>query len=269
LAQDAGRERLALDPFSFSTTKPMYATVQTIDLATAETLVPPGRLGALLFGRRQASGLTLDAVADHSGGIFTADELALVESGTIMLADDDITRVTTLYGVDLRELSPHRAMLEIDRTEGRVQIGESAKRFHPADDDREIMASYLALVYRVRGMEPGQILPARVGDLTVLAAVFGTSPDEVHRALDDLMLNSVGHLRTRHTLLRRRVIVPAIGALIAVTAIGGLLLTQHPAHQSVPTHIGTALVIDRSADVQTPAGGSIGPNIGDALSITR
>ncbi len=244
--------------------------MQTIDLATAETLVPPGRLGALLSGRRQASGLTLDAVADHSDGTFTVEELALVESGTIVLADDEVTRVTTLYGVDLRELSAQRAMLEIDRTEGRVQIGERAERFRPADNDREIMTSYLALVYRVRGMEPGQILPARVGDLTVLATIFGTSPDEVHRALDDLMVNSVGHLRTRHTMLRRRVIVPAIGVLVAVTAIGGLLLTQHPAHQTVPTNIGTALVIDRpAASVSTKGGAHIGPNIGDALTITR
>jgi hypothetical protein len=248
----------------------MYATVQTIDLATAETLVPPGRLGALLSGRRQASGLTLDAVADHSGGIFSVDELELVESGTIVLADDEVTKITTLYGVDLRELSAQRAMLEIDRTEGRVQIGERAERFRPADTDREIMASYLALVYRVRGMEPGQILPARVGDLSVLATVFGTSPEEVHRALDELMANSVGQLRTRHALLRRRVIVPAIGALVAVTALGGLLLTQHSADQPVPTHIGTALVIDRTtAPTQTPGGTSIGPNIGDALTITR
>ena len=240
-----------------------------LDITVADTLVPPVRLGALLVQQRNDAGFGIKAMAERSNGAFTATDLELVEQGLVSLADDDMRLVATLYGLDLRELSSQRAMLEIDRDERRVSIGEANEPFRPGADDHEIMLRYLALVYRVRDAKPGQILPARAGDLTVLADVLGTSPEAVRSALEQMMMNSVRELEQRHSMLRRRVIVPAIGALVALTAVGGIILTNRPAIATPHrVHIGSALTIDRSSPSTSPADSAIGARIGDALVIT-
>ena len=243
--------------------------MNTLDITTTDTLVPPVRLGALLVQKRNSAGFNIKTMADVSNGAFTATDLELVEQGLVSLTDDDMRSVATLYGLDLRELSSNRAMLEIDRNERRVSIGEATEPFRPGDDDHEIMIRYLALVYRVRDAKPGQVLPARAGDLTVLADVFGTSPEQVRATLEQMMTDSVRELEQRHSLLRRRVIVPAIGALVALTAVGGIILTNRPAIATPHhVHIGSALTIDRSPTSTSQPDPAIGTRIGDALAIT-
>ncbi len=228
--------------------------MQTIDLATGSTLVPPARLGALLLSARVNADLSLQQLRDRSGGRFCVGDLELLEAGRVAIADHDVEAAAALYGIDLRQSIRGHAELIIDRSEGKLAIGESQGRFTPNDDDRDVMIRYLSLVYRLRSSAPGHVLPARNGDLDVLAQVFSSTPEQVRLALEDLMLHHAHELRETHGLLRRRVVVPAIGVLVALTAVGALVLMgrsdpqppKTPAGQTV--EIATAMTIERTPD---------------------
>ncbi len=232
--------------------------MQTIDLATGSTLVPPARLGTLLAQARAESHLSIPDLVALSDGHFSVGDLELLERGAVAVVDHDIQAVAALYGVDLAQSVRGQAELIIDRSEGKLAIGDSRGRFAPNDDDRDVMIRYLSLVYRLRNSSPGQVLPARNGDLEVLAQVFSSTPEEVRLALEDLMLHHAPALRETHSILRRRVAIPAIGVLVALTTVGGLVLmsrSEPPAPkpsvgQSV--EIGTAMTIER-----TPDGGTV------------
>ncbi len=209
---------------------------------------------------RVESNLSFEGMEAKSNGRFSVGDLRLLESGTVAVSDDDIEAAATLYGIDLTQSTRGPAELVIDRSEGLLAIGQQERQFTPDDDDRDIMVRYLSLVYRLRNSSPGQILPARTGDLEVLAQVFSSSPEQVRLALEDLMLHHASDLRERHALLKRRFAIPTIGVLVALTAAGGLLLTSR-AHQT-PTsttkstatssiEIGTAMTIERTASGDT------------------
>ena len=159
-------------------------------LSPATTLVPPNRLAELLTTTRLAAGLALGDIEERAAGRFSVGELQLIETGGLALDDEDLRAVASLYGVDLGAVVPSRAVLEIDRAEGRLVVADTQQRFLPGDDDRQIMLRYLALVYRLRDQTPGLLLPARVDDLDILARVFGTDPDRVSHELQRLMVGS-------------------------------------------------------------------------------
>lgn len=228
--------------------------MQTIDLATGSTLVPPTRLGGLLREARVNAQLTLEELERRSAGRFSVGDLELLEAGRVGVADHDVEAAAALYGIDLRPSIRGHAELIIDRSEGTLAIGDATRRFAPNDDDRDVMIRYLSLVYRLRNSAPGHVLPARNGDLDVLAQVFSSTPEQVRLALEDLMLHHAPTLRETHRQLRRRVAVPAIGVLVALTAVGALVLVSRndapPAKPAVEktVEIGTAMTIERTAD---------------------
>jgi hypothetical protein len=242
---------------------PIYTTVQTIDLAKIPTLVPPVRLGSLLMHARVESNLSFEGMEAKANGRFSIGDLRLLESGSVAVSDEDIEAAAVLYGIDLTQSTRGPAELVVDRSEGLLAIGEQERMFTADDNDRDIMVRYLSLVYRLRNSSPGQILPARTGDLDVLSQVFGSTPEQVRLALEDLMLHHASDLRERHSILKRRFAIPAIGVLVALTAAGGLLLTSRShevggattskssAVAGASVEIGTAMTIDRSTSGDT------------------
>jgi hypothetical protein len=246
--------------------------VQTIDLSKSTTLVPPVRFGSLLMHARVHANLSLEGMEAKAGGRFSVGDLRLLEGGTVAVTDQDVEAAAALYGIDLSQSTRGPAELIIDRNEGLLAIGEQERPFTPGDDDREIMVRYLSLVYRLRNSSPGQILPARTGDLDVLAQVFSSTPDQVRLALEDLMLHHSSDLRGRHSLLRRRFALPAIGVLVALTAAGGLVLTSRaePLPQKAPApqtvEIGSAVSITAPGRT-SPTKGTV--EIGSAMTIEK
>ena len=238
-------------------------------LSPATTLVPPNRLAELLTTTRLAAGLALGDIEERAAGRFSVGELQLIETGGLALDDEDLRAVASLYGVDLGAVVPSRAVLEIDRAEGRLVVADTQQRFLPGDDDRQIMLRYLALVYRLRDQSPGAVLPARVDDLDILAQVFGTDTDLVRHELQSLMIGASREIRSLHRSHLRRVAIPAIGILVALTAAGGLLLTNRSPDAAAATNtarpaavnIGQPLVITRNSP------GDLRVNIGDALIV--
>ncbi len=234
-------------------------------------LVPPRRLGELLTRRRAEMGRPLAEIERQAHGRFSAGDLALFESGAASPTDEQLRHLAGLYGVDLAAIAPQRAVLELDLTECLVSIGNEEERFSPDEDDREILLRYLAIVYRMRAINPGVVVPARNDDLAMLAMVFSTTPSEMRATLETLMLGERVDLRNRHADLKRRVIVPGLGVLVALTTVGGLLLVRPTSGSHTPTptpvagvsvSIGTPLVIERTAANVTPS-----VHIGTALVI--
>lgn len=243
-----------------------------IQPATATLLVPPRRFGELLVQRRAEMGRSPLEVEQLANGRFSAGDLVMFETGVVSPTDEQLRHLAVVYGLDLASITPQRAVLELDRAEGIVQIGAESERFDPREDDREILLRYLAIVYRMRSINPGSSIPSRVDDLATLALVFSTTPDAVRAALDSLMLNDRVELRRRHQELKRRVIVPGLGVLVALTSVGGLLLVRKTGGTAgaMPTptkvagvEIGSALVIERATQNTGNA------TIASALTIER
>jgi hypothetical protein len=247
-----------------------------------ETLVPPARLASLLIAARTTSGLELSDIELAGEGRFSMGDLRQIEAGAVTLSDNELRTIARIYNVDLGTVAPGRSTLEIDRSEGLLIVGGSTKRFLPDDDDRKIMLRYLALVYKMRDTKPGIPLGPRDNDLAVLAEVFGCSVIDVRDQFDHLTTTAIREIQSFHGSLGWRKILPGLGVLVAITAAGGLLLTQQhnstpvrPATSVVGAHIsiGEPLVITRdgssggsASDAESASAGRI--SIGDPITVT-
>lgn len=241
-------------------------------------LVPPRRLGELLTQRRTEMCQSIGEIEHRSLGRFSAGDLALFEAGAASPTDEQLRHLAGIYGLDLSAIAPQRAFLELDLSEGLVSIGGEEERFAPDHDDREILLRYLAIVYRMRAINPGVVVPARTDDLTTLALVFSTTPADMRATLESLMLGERSELRRRHAELKRRVVVPGLGVLVALTTVGGLLLVRHGSGAMQPLKTTTNPTTTASVEIGSPqvftntdaAGlpaGSV--DIGSALNLER
>ena len=213
----------------------------------ASSLLPPRRLGALLAHARSSVGLSYDQVAGMCANRFGIDDLYRVENGTRLIDDDDVRILAALYGLSTSQIIPQRGQLCIDQHEGLIAAGDTTGRFTPGGDDREIMLRYLSLVYVLRAMKPGRFFVPRIADLVVLGRVMDASPAAVRRDLEWLMRSGRREIIATGNNMARRVVMPTIGILVALTSVGGLLFL-HPAAASEPPQIGSATVIERATD---------------------
>ena len=230
------------------------------------SLIPPRRLGAALSEARADRGLTLEELAARSDGRFTLSMLASIERGSREVSDDDARALAGIYALDATSLVPPRSKLVIDLDEGLLAIDDrrtQLSRSAPARD--EVLSRYLTMVYSMRCQEPGTPLTLRVDDLEVLGRVMRVGSRMLEADLDALMSNPGDLIGWRLRVLRRRVLIPAAGVLVASLGVGALVLVQgqQPANADVsdaPTaqpstgvQIGSAVVQERAAD------GSPGP----------
>jgi len=238
-------------------------------------LVPPRRLGNLLSDARAARGVTLEEVAERSAGEFGLAALASIERGTMTLRDIDLDHLAVLYSLTATDLIPARSKLVIDLDEGTLEVPDAAGRAKlPRDAGHdEVLSRYLAMVYSMRHLDPGTHLSIRVDDLHVLGTALLVGSDTIAADLDALMSDRDGSVRDRHALLRRKVLIPAAGILVATLGVGTLLLVEnHTAGASrapsaaattaptsatgsltsssliVPVSVGTAVVQERRPD---------------------
>lgn len=187
------------------------------------TTVPLRRLGALLRVARGEVGL--DEVARRSAGRYEVAELVEIESGEVSLTDDQVRELLAIYRADPGELASSRSTLVVDLDEGTVAAGPWATSFQPdADTTDDVLARYLALVYEMRGIEPGTPVPLRTLDISVLSDALELPTFDVEARLHILMDADDGRVEQLRALLRRRVLVPAIGLVVGVTGLGVLLL---------------------------------------------
>jgi hypothetical protein len=229
-------------------------------------LIPPRRLGALLSGARAATGTTLAEMAEASDGWFTLSALASIERGTTPVFGPDLERVVELYGVEVDSLIPSRSKLVVDLDEGRMwvsQTGHKARLHHRSTHD-DVLSRYLSMVYCMRDIDPGTHITLRVEDLDVLGASLGTGVDRLVADLEALMDDPGGKITWRARLLKRSVLIPAAGLLVAFCGAGALILTaaDEPAGATVePAHLSTGRPADAATEGLPTTEVRVGPAV--------
>lgn len=179
-----------------------------------------GRVGSRLQRLRVDSGYSVRAAARWAG--VSRRRLRSYEAGR-RPAPTEVRRVLTdLYEVPLGALLPKRNLSKVVVEPGAVRIGRSVQRtgsVHAHRDD--VLNSYLSLVNRLRGLDPGESFDLRADDLEHLAATFRSHPDDIEERLVDLLHCSRAEAeRIKHLLLKRRMLVPAAGMAMGVAALG-------------------------------------------------
>lgn len=216
------------------------------------SLVPTVRLGRILNDARTRQGTTLPALARAGGSRFSSEELAAVEAGQRRLSDEEIAHLARVYGVETAAVMPQRTRLVIDLHDRTITIGDKTAKASKRDSLTDgVLTRYLSLLYKLRGEQPGQPLRLRQLDLDVLGESLWLEPHLVEHRLVGLMPERVGELKKRSGLLGRRLVVPAVGILVAVTAGGTLVLEANPNSgdqmpsmiPQVPAHAGNELLM--------------------------
>ena len=237
------------------------------------SLVPRRRLGALLSSARVAGGITLEEVAERADGHFTIAALASIERGTRDCTDTELRRLSEMYGLEATSLVPARSRLIIDVDEGVMAVDEHRTTLGRSIADRQdVLSRYLAMVYSMRQVEPGARVPLRIEDLEVLGRALHIGSPIVECDLRALMANPRDLVGWRSRVLRRRILIPAAGVLVAVCGVGTLVLVADDSPATTPGAGASARTITRAvagavADVQVgsaavqqrAADGSAGP----------
>lgn len=229
-----------------------------------EVLLPPKRLGSLLAEARLAGGYSLVEAADSLGSDWSPVELLEVETGLRPVLDPDLEVLTDLYGIQTTSLIPERSRLVIDLEEGVLGVGSRQVVLGGhTSQDREVLGEYLAMVYAMRDLPPGMSVPLRTPDLEVLGSALHRPTEDLEAELRQMMLDAGVVVEPRMRRFKNRLLIPAIGLVVAATTAGMLLLVNDsdatPASDganppvAVDTEIGDGVVQERLPD------GSPGP----------
>jgi hypothetical protein len=204
----------------------------------ASTLVSARRLGAALHAQRIAGGTTLTALSRRCDGWWTPDELLDVERGAIDLDDASVVSLCRLYGLPGRGLAePADLELVLDRS-GTADVERAtgveeppSRRPEPAD---------VALTRLVALAELVGVAAAEVGRWNSLLSDALSIPEpEVASTLASLH-GDPDQLESVRECLADRIVVPAVGLLVAESAVGSLVLVRRAggavraAHEPVP-----------------------------------
>lgn len=185
------------------------------------TAVPPNRLGHLLSEARLRNGADLEDLAKRSE--FTVGELSDMEAGHQLLDDDLIARVTELYQIDCGPIVPQRSGLVIDLDD---KLMTAASHALPLDSDarEHVLDRYLSLVYLLRNNTPGTKVTLRDEDLDILAASLKERRELIEEQLLFAMQPDNEAVFSLFGWFRKRIWVPAAGALVGVTSVGALVM---------------------------------------------
>lgn len=187
-------------------------------------LVPPRRLGALLAGRRDLHGFTVEDMARRSMGRFTRARLEDIEEGRGELDDADIEALSLLYEFNSTAPSAQRSRLIVaDDEDLPLDLGPSV--FTP-EVTRSVMQRYIALLYLLRNQPVGDFLQLRADDLAMLASAFRMTEVDVRELLERIMAEDIAIVGEYAERMRRRLVVPAAGLLVGPTPSGMLVLVK-------------------------------------------
>ncbi len=194
-------------------------------------LVPPHRLGSLLRQARIAGGIDLDELA--AGGEFGPVDLDDIEQGRRSVDDSMLAGLLSLYGIEDTGLLPERPRLVIDLDGGRIAVDQAGITVGEATDTDTVLTRYLALVYRLRDLPLGTPIQLRDVDLNVLSTALEIESTDVESRLQRIMYQKDA-LRSDQRTLRRRLLVPLAGVVVAATAVGVLVLVSQSGNEIAP-----------------------------------
>jgi len=219
-------------------------------MAPTTTLVPPRRLGTLLRQARVTAGWDLADLTTGSG--LSVVELDDVEHGRHELDEATLTALIATYGVDSAGLVPARSQLVIDLDEGRIAVNQSDVDIDDSYGPDAILTRYLALVYRLRDLPLGTALQLRDVDVEVLSSSLSLASNDIEQRLGRLM-SSTNDIESDQRRIRRQLLLPLVGVVIAATGVGTLILVADSAPPSPAPQIGNA-AIEESGSIITDLG---------------
>ncbi|GJM38674.1 MAG: hypothetical protein DHS20C19_20410 [Acidimicrobiales bacterium] len=215
-------------------------------MSSTTTLVPPRRLGGLLREARVAAGLELGDLIE--GTELSVVELDDIEHGRRDLDEGTLNTLVRIYGVEDAGLVPSRAQLVIDLDEGRIAVSHTDLDVDPLSGPDAVLARYLALVYRLRGLQIGASLHLRDVDVEVLSTALELEAADVEARLHRL-IHDESTIEKDQRRIRRQLLMPLVGVVIAATAIGTLVLVAEGEPPADPPVITT----DQATDIGTAA----------------
>ena len=195
------------------------------------TLVPPRRLGTLLRQARVSAGQELTDLTTRSG--LTLVELDDIEHGRRELDEKTLIALVAAYGVEDAGIVPSRSQLVIDLDEGRLAVNRSEIDVDSSSGPDAILTRYLALVYRLRDLPLGTALPLRDVDVEVLSSALSLAGGDVEYRLHRLM-DHRSDVETDQRRIRRQLLLPLVGVVIAATGIGTLVLVADRDTPTIP-----------------------------------
>jgi len=148
-------------------------------------------IGERLRAIRRQQGLSLHDVEARSGQEFKASVLGAYERGERALSVSRLLRLAELYDVPPDQLLPRSHEVEIDLTHGSEHhaLTIDLVRLNELEEpDAEVLSRYAATIQLQRQDFNGRMLTIRRDDVRVLAAVLGTTPDDLGARLDQLGL---------------------------------------------------------------------------------
>jgi transcriptional regulator with XRE-family HTH domain len=212
------------------------------------SLVPPRRLGALLRQARLSSGRELGELATRSG--LSIVELDDVEHGRRELDEPTLTALVDSYGIPGSGLVPERSQLVIDLDDGRIAVNRTDVDVDPAFGPDAVLTRYLALVYRLRSLPIGTPLHLRDVDLDVLSTALALGTGDIDARLHRLM-DSRSDVVADQRRIRRQLLFPLVGVVIAATGVGTLVLVSD--RDAKPAAEVTEVTVAGAARISTPA----------------
>lgn len=222
----------------------------------ANTVVPANRLGQLLIEARQRSGEDLEGLAAASR--FTVGELADFEAGHRVLTDVSIEEITALYELDCGPIIPQRAILTIDLNQNLLHASGHALPLE-SDAHQHVLDRYLSLVYVLRDTSPGASVPLRGEDLDILAASLAERRELVEEQLLAAMAVENTAVPGLVGWFKRRLWVPAAGAIVSAVSIGTLVMVSAPTDAPTET-------TDQPEPEPEPGRGLLSAGIGTAVA---
>lgn len=178
---------------------------------------PPERLGLLLAEARTRQGLGLSEVAERIESDLDATQLMALESGVLEVDQSVIEELSLTYGVEPDALVPPRSALIIDLNEGYLRAGPDTALLSDGAGRDAVLDRYLEMVWELRSVQPGTIVPLRGADIAALSAQLGAEPEVLESQLRRLMV-----AKSRRP--NNKVLIGLAAAVLAVT--GGVIAWQ-------------------------------------------
>jgi hypothetical protein len=116
------------------------------------------------------------------------------------------TRLAEIYGESLTAHVPLRVAPPIE-----------------PGDTNDVLAQYVGLVRRLRGVRNGDTFPLRANDLAALSAALELDADTIEQHIVDALGCSPDEARSLHReLLSRRIVLPVAGLAVGLVAFAGV-----------------------------------------------
>ena len=182
--------------------------------------MPAARVGWLVARARSVAGIGERDLASSVG--VPVRTVRRWERGDLVPTDDEVEGIASACGARLTELLPRRAVVAYDPSTGIMQMGDQAVAIPTTSLDNDtVLAAFVALVRRVRGLRLDQDVKVRQEDLDALGEVLDLDDQE----LEERLMRIIGMSRSqaaavRAQLLRKRLAVPMVGMLAGLSLLG-------------------------------------------------